>query len=295
MNQFNPQSSSNKFKRYFKNPGSINCISDNIIWRLKRSDTDENIIWIGTANGLTKYNTYTETFSQIKIPNPERLQFGNSAGGVIEETSINNEKILWIDSYAGLVRLNISDGNAVRFIKNKNNPNSISSTQVHKIFKDRSGVIWIATDKGLNYFSLKNTKFNYLFSEKFNLVNPAELNKKNIKAIAITSDNTTRFGTDEGLYYSLNLYGKATVYKLKDSEKLDVCTLTADNSGSLWIGTYGSGLFKLNLKFRNLERVKMFSEWVNTQSVNFNSIAWFKYIIQFNCCFILKSCFTKNI
>ncbi len=274
LNKFNPQSSTQEFIRYFKIPGSTNCISDNIIWRLKRSDSDENEIWIGTANGLTKYNIYTEKFSQIKIPNPDGLQFGNSAGGVIEEISLNNEKILWIDSYAGLVRLNLNDGNTARFINNKVDPNSITSSQIHRIFKDRSGVLWLATDKGLNYFSLISTKFNYLFSEKFNLVNPAELNKKNIKAIAITSDNTTWFGTDEGLYYSSGSNGKMTIYKQKNTDKLNVWSLTSDDSGNLWIGTYGSGLFKLNLKTGILENVKMFTEWINTQSVQFNKVVY---------------------
>jgi signal transduction histidine kinase/DNA-binding response OmpR family regulator/streptogramin lyase len=274
LNQFNPQSSSKKFNRFFKIPSSTNCISDNIIWRLKKSDSDENEIWIGTANGLTKYNVYTESFKQLKIPNPDRLQFGNSAGGVIEEVNNNKEKILWIDSYAGLVRLNVNDGSAARFIKNKDDPNSLSSTQVHKIFKDRSGVLWIATNKGLNYFSLKSTKFNYLFSENFRLVNPAELSKKNIKAITITSDKTIWFGTDEGLYYSFTINGKSTVNKLENSEKLNVWSLTADALNNLWIGTYGSGLFEFNLKNRALKNVKMFSEWVNTQSVNFNKVVY---------------------
>ena len=274
LNQLNPQSSSQKFKRFFKNTGNINCISDNIIWRLKKSDSDENEIWIGTAGGLTKYNIYTNTFSQIKIPNAERLQFGNSAGGVIEEININKEKILWIDSYAGLVRLNLNSGNAARFVKSDEDPNSLSSTQVHKIFRDRSGVLWIATDKGLNYFSLKSTKFNYLFSEKFKLANPAELNKKNIKAITKTSDDQIWFGTEEGLYYSLTLNNKTTVKKLENSDRLNVWSLTADASGNLWIGTYGSGLFKLNLRNYALGKVKMFSEWVNTQSVNFNKVVY---------------------
>ena len=102
---------------------------------------------------------------------------------------------MWIDSYAGLIRLNTKNGSASRFIKNKNDPNSLISNQIHEIIKDRSGVFWVATEKGLSYFSLKSTKFNYLFSKRFNLVNPIELNKKNITAIAITPDGRIWFGT----------------------------------------------------------------------------------------------------
>lgn len=274
INKFNPQKSFETFKHFFKVDGEANSLSDNIVWHLTQSESEANVIWIGTANGLTKFRTDTETFSQLTIPNPEGLQFGNSAGKVIEEMSNEKEKILWIDSYAGLIRLNVNNGFAARFVKNKNDPNSITSSQIHKIFKDRSGVLWMATDKGLSYFSLNSNKFNYLFSEKFNLVNPSELNNKNIKAISITPENTTWFGTDEGLFYESNSNGKTIIKNLKQSEKLNVWSLTSDASGNLWIGTYGSGLFKLNLKIGILENVKMFSEQIRTQSVKYNKVVY---------------------
>ena len=74
---------------------------------IPRAESDTNLIWIGTANGLTSYNTDTKIFSQITIQNPNNLQFGNSASSVIEE-KVNSDKILWIDSYAGLIRFNIT-------------------------------------------------------------------------------------------------------------------------------------------------------------------------------------------
>src|SRR5690606_38452044 len=99
---------------------------------------------------------------------------------VLEEISFNKEKILWIDSYAGLIRLNVDEGSSKRFIEDKSKPGSISSNQIQRIFKDRSGVLWLATDKGLSYFSLKSNKFNYLSGPGFNLVNPSGIDKKNI-------------------------------------------------------------------------------------------------------------------
>jgi signal transduction histidine kinase/ligand-binding sensor domain-containing protein/DNA-binding response OmpR family regulator len=269
LNKFNPQKSSSTFKHFFKVDGEGNCISDNIVWHLTQSESDASVIWIGTANGLTKYKTDTETFSQIEIPNPEGLQFGNSAGGVIEEITNNQEKTLWIDSYAGLIRINVNNGYATRFVKNKNDPNSITSSQIHRIFKDRSGVLWLATDKGLSYFSFKSNKFNYLFSQKFNLVSPLELNKKNIKAIAITSDNTTWFGTDEGLYYASSSNGKTIIKQLKHSEKLNVWSLTSDASGNLWIGTYGSGLYRLDLKTNRLIAIPNYEKRSKSQAVKY--------------------------
>ena len=274
LNKFNPNLSLKNFEHYVKVEGRDDCLSNNIVWRITKSENEPNIIWIGTADGLTKYDIYKEKFTQIKIPNPQNLQFGSSVASVLEETNLSKEKILWIDSYAGLIRLNSNNGSVNRFIEDKMNPGSISSNQIHRIFKDRSGVLWLATDKGLSYFSLKSNKFNYLFSSKFNLLNPSELNKKNIKAITITSNNTIWFGTDKGLFQTSEDKNEIVIKKIFNSENLNVWSLTSDQSGNLWVGTYGSGLFKFDSKQGKLENVKMFSQWVRTQSHKYNKVVY---------------------
>ena len=67
----------------------------------------KNKIWIGTANGITILNTETNTFTQIDIPNPDNLQFGTSTAFVTEDV-VDNEEIIWTNSYAGLIRYNLS-------------------------------------------------------------------------------------------------------------------------------------------------------------------------------------------
>ena len=269
LNMLDPKSPVNGFKRFFNTPGNTNCISHNLIWYLTQSASDLNLIWIGTAIGLTKLRTDTETFTQINIPNPDRLQFGNSTGSVIEEITKEAENILWIDSYAGLIRLNTKNGSASRFINNKNDPNSLISNQIHGIIKDRSGVLWVATEKGLSYFSLKSTKFNYLFSRRFNLVNPIELNKKNITAITITPDERIWFGTEEGLYYSQNVNGRIEITKHIKGRELNIWSLTYDNNYNLWIGTYGSGLFRLDLKTDRLDAIPNYEKRSKSQAVKY--------------------------
>ncbi|NWG28717.1 MAG: helix-turn-helix domain-containing protein [Ignavibacteriaceae bacterium] len=273
LNKFNPESYPHKFKHFIKSLGDHNSLSGNIIWKLTQSPSDKNIIWVGTNNGLTKLQINSETFSQIKIPNPENLQFGNSVAAVIEEISYES-KILWIESYGGLIRIDLNGNNYMRFTIDKNNPQSLSSNEVHRIFRDNSGVLWIATDKGLNYFSIKSTKFNNPFSTKFRLNDSSELSKKNIKAITIDNENNIYFGTEEGLYYSTQKNGKVTINKFRQTEKSNVWSLTSDHSGNLWIGTYGSGLFKLNVKSGSLQNVQMFTEWINTQSIKFNKVVY---------------------
>ncbi len=268
LNKFNPNSSSKIFTRYFHLPLNQNSISNSLVWYLTQSESDANIIWIGTANGLTKFQVDKEIFSQIQIPNPDRLQFGNAVASVIEEKTRDEENILWIDSYAGLIRLSTKNGIANRFINNKYDPNSIISNQIHHMFRDRSNVVWVATNKGLSYYSLKSAKFNYLFSDNFDLSNPEIIRKKNIKAITITPDKRIWFGTEEGLFYSEKSTGNLELKKLNNSEKLNVWSL-ASGSDELWIGTYGSGLFHLDLKTNSLKAIPNFEKRSSSQAVKY--------------------------
>ena len=269
LNKFNPRLSMRNFKRYYNEPDNPNSISDNIVWALTPSQTDSNLFWIGTANGLTAYRTDKKVFTQIKVPNPDNLQFGTSAGYVIEEY-FNNEKILWIDSYAGLIRLNITNGNIERFTSDKSIPYSLSSNQIHKKIIDRSGVLWIATNNGLSSFSPARSKFNNVLSGNYRFLNSDLINKKNIKAIANTADGKIWLGSEKGLYSFNNSKENKKVKEYYQTKKLNIWSLAPGKNNELWIGTYGSGLYKLNILSERLTPFSYNGKKFKTPAVKFN-------------------------
>ncbi len=163
LNIFNYAKSKNKFTHIYSDRNNSNSLSNNLIWSLTKSENDPNLIWIGTAEGLTGYRSDKKTFFRIQIPNPESIQFGTGAGNVIEELS-HGEKILWVDSYAGLLKLYTSNGHVVRYLANQSKADYLISNQINKIIRDRSGVTWVATENGISFFSLKASKFNNLFT-----------------------------------------------------------------------------------------------------------------------------------
>jgi len=259
LNKLDPKTSITKFKHYFKNK---NGLSDNLIWAITRSQNDKNKIWIGTANGITILNTETNTFTQIDIPNPDNLQFGTSTAFVTEDV-VDNEEIIWTNSYAGLIRYNLSKNIFNRFVYDKNSSQSVVSNQVNNVLIDRSGVLWIATHNGLCYFSDKTIKFNNKQSFLGDYFNPGELNKLNIKAIAQTPDGALWFGTDDGLFKS---YDSNKIIKLTSE---NIWSLAPGHSNDLWIGTYGYGLFKYNYKSGRISRVNVIDDIIKSTSRNF--------------------------
>jgi len=264
LNIFNPQKSENQFRHIYLDPANRANIK-NIFWSITRSNIYKNVFWIGTANGLIRYNSSTDELFTIPIPNPDNLQFGTGSGKVIEEL-VNDQLILWADSYAGLLRINSVTGEKVRYVADKNKPDHLISNQINKIMKDRSGVTWIATENGLSYFSSKGLKFNNVFSESYQF---EILRNSNITAIEKTQDAAIWIGTNNGLFHSYKSGNKISFSKHNQSERLNVWSLAAGDNNELYIGTYGTGLFVLNSVTGSIKQVKLDDIRLSTQSVNF--------------------------
>lgn len=269
LSKFDPSREQDGFKRFYRKSNPSQHVTDNIIWSLSRSENNPNQIWIGTANGLLNYNTSDKSFTEYLIPNPDNFQFGISAGSVIEEMH-SGELILWIDSYAGLNRFNLSSGEFIRFVSDENNQNSLASNQIHKMIKDRSGVFWFATNNGLCYFSAKSLRFNDLVSGKFKIINYELIKNKNVNTVTKTSDGKLWFGTNEGLICAINENGRTLFSKIPGSEELNVWSLSPGISNDLWIGTYGSGLYYLDVLTGRIKSFQLFGKGLYPESVKYN-------------------------
>lgn len=266
------QSDTVKFTRYFSETNNPNTVSHDIVWNLTRSASDSSIIWIGTADGLTRYDSNSGAFTQIKIPNPDQLQFGASAGSVTEETS-EGDRILWIDSFAGLIRCNMDQGSFARFVSNNDDPHSLAHNHISGMIKDKSGVLWLATENGLCNFPAKGTKFNNTLSAKFRF-SDVKAPAKNVKAIARTDDGRIWFGAEDGLYYADQIPAGSSnksgaLNKLSASNGINIWSLAPGRSQDLWIGTYGSGLFRFDLKTNRMSAVRAYDKTITIPAIQY--------------------------
>ncbi|MEJ5263393.1 MAG: two-component regulator propeller domain-containing protein [Ignavibacterium sp.] len=237
------------FERFYKVEDNPNSLSDNLVWNISNDEYDPNLLWLGTANHLTSYNIIERKFKRYLIPNKENLQFGTGCGNVITEV-YNNQKLLWTNSYAGLLRYNLTTSKVDRFTVEKNNPFSLPSNRINKIYRDKSGVLWICTDNGLAFFSLKKMKFNYTISPNISFLYSRELYNISINAFAITDDNTLWIGTEKGLFYSNE--AQSNLLKFSELGDANIWSLCADDNNNLWIGTYGLGFYQINSKSKKL-------------------------------------------
>lgn len=124
-----------------------------------------------------------------------------------------------------------------------------SKRAVSSIIQDNNGFIWIGTNgaglyryDGVNYFGYKYDK------------KPGSVNSNFIYTTFIDSNNNLWIGTDEGLCLYNRDLDNFTKINIEDvirkgySEPITVKTIIEDNNGNLFLGAYGFGLFKLNIK-----------------------------------------------
>jgi len=268
LNRLNPNNLSDGFKVFFTSDSDKNSISNNLVWRISQSINDKNILWICTANGLCKYEIVKNKFHRLSVNPKIPLQFSNSFAGVMEQ-NIGSSNILWAATYGGLFRIDLSANSQDQFVSDKKNLNGLLGNQIDQLLIDRSGVLWIATDKGLNYHSSKTQKFNKIFSENINDQTSQDLLGADVKAILKNGNNEFFIAASEALY-KINITDKThEIKKLKELDNLNIWSLEKGSNNDLWIGTYGNGLVHFDITKSKLNTIQIESPTFKTSAFNY--------------------------
>lgn len=281
LNKFIPTANENYFFRFNHDPDDQSTLNSFLVWSVHQSLFDENRLWIGTANGLASLDIRTNRITRINTPIEKSLQFGNSIADVTEE-KINGNTILWLATYGGLIHLNLNTSETFRYIKSETSPFSIISNEINSIIKDRSGVIWCATENGLSYISPKALKFNNPFGTEFNSKLFEELKGKDIEIVLNHPDGSVFFGSNHGVHRLPGQSHRAGFINYNETSNLNVWTLENGNSDDLWIGTFGQGLKQLSLKSGQIKNWKIESptfkttafEYIKSLYLEVNNILW---------------------
>ena len=269
LNKFNPDSPQDGFEKFFYNPENQKSLSDNLIWGISKSTLYPDNMWVCTLNNLTKFNSKKLIFERIEIANPNDLQYGQSINSVVE-VNLNGEKVLWLGSYSGLVRINLTSGTTKRFVHDELNLQTLSSNQINHIIDDRTGVLWVATENGVSYSTPKSTSFNSIALGNDDSKIIPVLKKKNITAISKFDDSKIWIGTSDGLYLLDDIEINPRIKKLPEFSNDHIWSLTSTNENEIWIGTFGKGLKQFNYGENKIVSWDLNDPKIRTQSVFYN-------------------------
>jgi len=269
------------FTIYSNDPNDSTTISDNVITCI--FEDSKNQIWVGTVNGyLNKFNRNTETFNRYFIKDYLETEL-TSPGGYYEYplafsrnlnisvTSIAEDQhgYLWITTWGnGLLRFDLKNMNAEHIYHSRDNSNSVSSNRTTKIIIDKNEIIWIGTfGGGLNKLIVDYKSNEEIFSFTNYNSSPdrqTSLSDNRIISLFEDSEKTLWVGTFDG---GLNRFESEQqklasedaifiAYKNLAATTNSLCNNTVmdivqDNSGYLWIGTFGGGLDRFEKKSEN--------------------------------------------
>ncbi|WP_338794065.1 two-component regulator propeller domain-containing protein [Bernardetia sp. MNP-M8] len=199
----------------------------------------EGYLWIGTDDGLNRYNAYDITTFRHKREDSLSI-IDNQIESIYEDTNHN----IWIGTIAGVSVFDRKTQTFKSFYKKENKQNTLVNNKVTAITEDKEGFIWLGTENGLSKYDYNNNSFtNYVASENDSLL----LGTNNIKALKVDNNNNLWIGTTKGLNKWNSERKPQQLYRYYYTYYTDSTKLFGDNisdihvtqSGDVWIGTAG--------------------------------------------------------
>ncbi|WP_396600584.1 two-component regulator propeller domain-containing protein [Algibacter sp. R77976] len=193
-------------------------------------------IWMGTRDGLNKYDGTKFIIYRNEIDNPDSISNNDILS--IEE---DNEGYLWIGTYNGLNRYDPKTEKFTKYFHNQEGT-SLCDNTIWIIKTLSNGQLWIGTSGGLSVYNKQtNTFSNYLniFGKPM---------AKKVMSIFQTANEEVFVGTGAGIYRTSNITAsKLTFNLLKDSEDLYVQDIEQNIDKNLLIATRANSVLHYNL------------------------------------------------
>ncbi len=215
-------------------------------WVLSVLRDSRGFLWVGTQDGLNRYDGHSFTTYDYAPDDPHGLP--SRVAGALYEDSVGR---LWVGTRWANQGLAYYDRDRETFVRFPHGPGSggVSGNQVSCFTEGPQGRIWIGTDDGLNVFDPKSRTFRR-FGSVLRWSNDGESSQ--VTALLFDRSGGLWVGTAGGLFVldhrlQQNVpwpgYGAAGTAGL-DATRVEA--LLQDETGAIWVGTANAGLFRLD-------------------------------------------------
>jgi ligand-binding sensor domain-containing protein/signal transduction histidine kinase len=199
-------------------------------------------LWIGTQDGLNRFDGYSFKVFQPDPNDPDAL-----SGGDILSMCIGADGALWIGTDFGLNRYDPISGKFKHWVHDDQNPASLANNVVQAIYQDSQGALWIGTKRGLDQFDPATHQFLHIRMPDRTTVSD---NADSINALFVDRDHALWIGTNQGLIHLGVADQKFQRYLNEGGNNSslsfnEVSSISEDQNGLLWIGT-DQGLNRLD-------------------------------------------------
>lgn len=196
----------------------------------------EGYIWLGTNDGLNRYNGY-----EFKIYNYEEYQNSISHNGI---TDITEDKYgnIWVNTVSGVNKINKKTEKISNYTEINGKIKEDSTTEII-VTKDNN--ILVGTYEGLNIYNAKEDRFDIILEQKDGILSSC------IYSIDEDINGNIWIGTELGLN-KLSKDFKVLETYTSESEIYNI--FCDDENGFVWVGSDSSGLLKIDTKTKEVKQ-----------------------------------------
>jgi ligand-binding sensor domain-containing protein/signal transduction histidine kinase len=261
LDRYNPDTQ--RFINFRHNALNPNSLADNDV--LSLSVDRAGLIWAGShlGEGITKIQRNPAKFNTFSHQQDNSNSLNDNVVWSIYEDS---DKILWVATYRGGLNRIDREKNHFTFIQHSpKNSNSISSNHLRAVAEDNFGNLWIGTyNTGLNLIDKKTFNVRRYNSSDSKA---GELSANQVQSILIDNDEYW-IGTFGGGLNFVKTPGNPFTSKLvfehfksdpdnpKSLSDNRVYKVFKDRRGTIWVGTFGGGLNKMDRYKKEFEHFR---------------------------------------
>ena len=196
----------------------------------------EGYIWLGTNDGLNRYNGY-----EFKIYNYEEYQNSISHNGI---TDITEDKYgnIWVNTVSGVNKINKKTEKISNYTEINGKIKEDSTTEII-VTKDNN--ILVGTYEGFNIYNAKEDRFDIILEQKDGILSSC------IYSIDEDINGNIWIGTELGLN---KLSKDFKVLETYPSESEIYNIFCDDENGFVWAGSDSSGLLKIDTKTKEVKQ-----------------------------------------
>ena len=243
------------FSLITNNIGGEQRLSDKNIWTIY--EESDSVVWVGTRKGLSKINIANQTTLNYPFFSENKFLAANND---IWDICVDENNQFWVGTNSGIYQFNpaIKQNNYKKFSPSLTDLNQ----PIYDINFRNSNELWVATKNGLYAFDLNKNQHILFNSTSF--------------SNGLFPDHPCRriLFLDQDVWLGFDGGGLCKLQQIEDSFALSSFSITqfiadeqADNTishntvlsmcegdeNTLWVGTFGGGLNKLNLTTNNFE------------------------------------------
>lgn len=198
------------------------------------------VLWIGTNNGLKRYDGYqvrtyrSDAYSPHLLPN-------NTVRSLAED---KNDR-LWVGTRNGLLRVDLRTGQFTTF----HLPDE-DQRIIYSLYVDPQGRLWVGTDGGLSVFDETTQRFHTYTNKNSWLITPegkkTRMTGYSVKSIVQAPNGDLIVGTWSSDLLRLRR-GTHTFLRYPAFNAIhSAYSLCYDHRGRLWVGSWGNGVARID-------------------------------------------------